>query len=168
MDRPRGRCTSLSLERTPRLRWARGSGVRERRLSPGRWRRLHRLHRLHCLWLELRLSRLNVVLIHGSRLHRRLLKLGLRHRIRRQRLSILHRRLRQRRILVGHRSRLLIDRLGLLYWLVLVLDGRLLQLLLRLLLAVDRLRLRHRRGAILAVVVHVDFEIVQEELVCGD
>ncbi len=126
------------------------------------------MHRLHRLWLELRLSRLNVVLIRGSRLHRRLLKLGLRHRIRRQRLSILHRRLQRRRILVGHRSRLLIDRLGLLYRLIMVLDGRLLRLLLRLLLPVDRLRLRHRRGVILAVVVHVDFEIVQEELVCGD
>jgi hypothetical protein len=152
MDRPRGRCTSLSLERTPRHRWARGSGVRERRL------RLHRLHRLHRLRLELRLSRLSIVLSHGSRLHRRLLELRLRHQIRRQRLSILHRRLR--RILVGHWSRLLVDGLGLLHRLILVLDGRLLlRLLLR--LPIDRLRLRHRLGMILAVAVHVDFGIVQ-------
>ncbi len=101
MNRPRGRCTSLSLERTPRHRWARGSGVRERRLSPGRRRRLHRLHLLHRLRLELRLSRLSIVLSHGSQLHRRLLILGLRHRIRWQRLGILHWLRRRRRILAG-------------------------------------------------------------------
>jgi hypothetical protein len=149
MNRPRGRCTSLSLERTPRHRWARGSGVRERRLSPGRRGRLHRFHRLRRLRLELRLGRLSIVLSHRSRLHRRLLVLGLRHLIRRQRLSILHRLRRRRRILAGHRSRLLVNRLDLLYQLILVLDGRLLLrlllwLLLRLRLPVDRLRLRHR------------------------
>ena len=123
------------------------------------------MHLLHRLRLELRLSRLSIVLIHGSRLHRRLLKLGLRHRIQGQRLGILHRRLRL--ILVGYRSRLLVDRLVLLHRLILVLDGRLLRLLLRLRLPIDRLRLWHRRGVILAVVVHVDFGIVQEELIGG-
>jgi hypothetical protein len=166
MNRPRGRCTSLSLERTPRHRWARRSGVRERRLSPGRRRRLHRLHRLHRLRLELRLGRLSIVLSHRGRLYRRLLVLGLRYLIRWQRLSILHRRLRRRRrILVGHRSRLLVDWLSLRHRLILVLDGR---LLLRLRLPIDRLRLRHRRGVILAVVVHADSGIVQKRLISGD
>jgi hypothetical protein len=119
------------------------------------------------LRLELRLSRVSIVMSHGSRLHRRLLELGLRHLIRWQRLGILHRRLRRRRILIGYRSPLLVDRLGLLHRLILVLDGRLLRLLLRLRLPIDRLRLWHRRGVILAVVVHVDLGIVQEELICG-
>ena len=142
MDRPRGRCTSLSLERTPRHRWARGSGVRERRLSPGRRRRLHRLHGLHNLQLSLRLSRLSIELRHRSRLHRWLLELGLRHLILRQRLRILHRLRRRRRVLIGHWSRLLVDRLALLYRLILVLNWRLqLRLLLQLL---RRLRLRLR------------------------
>ncbi len=93
--------------------------------------------------------------------------------IRRQRLSILHRLRRRRRILTGHRSRLLVDRLDLLYRLILVLDGQLLLgwllwLLLRLRLPVDRLRLRHWRGVILAVVVHTDTEVVQQELINGD
>jgi hypothetical protein len=64
-------------------------------------------------------------------LYRRLLVLGLRHLIRRQRLRILHRLRRRRRIRAGHWPRLLVDRLNLLYRLKLVLDGR---LLLRLLL----------------------------------
>ncbi len=145
-------------------------GPRERRLSPGRRRRLHRLCRLR---LKLRLGRLSIVLSHRSRLHRWLLVLRLRHLIRWQRLSILHRLRRRRRILAGHRSRLLVDRLDLLYRLILVLDGwlllRLLQrLLLRLRLPVDRLRLRHRRGVILAVVVHTDSGVVQQELISGD
>jgi hypothetical protein len=119
------------------------------------------LHRLHRLRLELRLGWLSIVLSHRSRLHRRLLVLGLRHLIRRQRLSILHRR-RRRRILVGRRSRLLVDRLSLRHRLVLVLDRRLLRL------PIDRLRLRHRRGMILAVVVHADSGIVQKRLISGD
>ncbi len=119
--------------------------------------------------LELRLSRLSIILSHGSRRHRRLLVLGLHHRIRRQRLGILHRLRRRRRILAGHRSRLLVDRLSLLHRLILVLDGRLLlRLLLRLRLPIYQLRLLHRRGVILAVVVHVDFGIVQKELISGD
>ncbi len=129
------------------------------------------MHRLRHLRLELRLSRLSIVLSHRGRLHRRLLVLGLRHLIRRQRLSILHRL--RRRILAGHRSLLLVDRLDLQYRLILVLDGRLLLrlllwLLLRLRLPVDRLRLRHRRGVILAVVVHADSGAVQQELISGD
>ncbi len=89
----------------------------------------------------------------------------------RQRLSILH-RLRRR-----HRSRLLVDRLNLLYRLILVLDRRLLlrlrlQLLLWLLLwlrlPVDRLRLWHRRGVILAVVVHADSGVLSVRLVGCD
>ncbi len=173
MNRPRGRCTSLPLERTPRHQWARGSGVRERRLSPGRRRRLHLWHRLR----HRRLSRRRVILRHRSRLYRRLLILRLRSRVLRQRLSILHRLRRRRRIRTGHRSLLLVDRLDLLYRLILVLDRRLrlrlqLQLLwrlwLRLRLPVGRLRLRHRRGVILAVVVHADSGILSERLMSSD
>ena len=183
MNRPRGRCTSLPLERAPRHRWARGSGVRERRLSPGRRRRLHLLHRRR----HLRLSRRSVELRHGSLLNSWLLELGLwLHRlILRQRLRILHRLRRRRRVLIGHRSRLLVNRLALLYRLILVLNGRLLllwwlqllwllqllqrlRLRLRLGLPIDRLRLRHRRGRVLAVVVHADSGVLSERLVGGD
>jgi hypothetical protein len=110
-------------------------------------------------------------------LYHRLLILRLRHLILRQRLSILHRLRRRRRIQTGHRSRLLVDRLNLLYRLILVLDRRLLlrlllQLLwwlqLRLRLPVGGLRLRHRRGVILAVVVHADSGILSERLICCD
>jgi hypothetical protein len=124
------------------------------------------------LRLNLRLSRLSIELRHRSRLYRWLLVLGLRHLIRRQRLRILHRL--RRRIRTGHRSRLLVDRLDLLYRLILVLDGRLLLrlLLLRLLLwlrlPVDWLRLRHRRGVILAVVVHADSGVLSERLIGSD
>jgi len=174
LNRPRGRCTSLPLERTPRHRWARGSGVRERRLSPGRRRRLHLLHRRR----HLRLSRRSVELRHRSLLHSWLLELRLRrHLVLRQRLRILHRLRRRRRILVGHRSRLLIDRLALLHRLILILNRRLLllwrlQLLhrLRLRLPISRLRrrLRHRRGRVLAVVVHADSGMLSERLVASD
>ncbi len=93
--------------------------------------------------------------------------------VRRQRLSILHRLRRRRRVLIGHRSRLLIDRLALLYRLILVLDRRLrllLQLLwwLRLRLPVGWLRLRHRRGEVLAVVVHADSGVLSERLIDRD
>ncbi len=102
-------------------------------------------------------------------MYRWLLELGLRQLIRRQRLRILHRLGRRRRIRTGHGSRLLVDRLALLYRLVLVLNGRLLlrlllQLLrrrrLRLRLPVDWLRLRHRRGKVLAVDVHSDWGVL--------
>ncbi len=128
------------------------------------------MHRLR----HLRLSRWSIILRHRSRLYRRLLILRLRHLILRQRLSILHRLRRQRRIRTGHRSRLLVDRLNLLYQLILVLDRRLrlglllqllLLLLLRLRLPVDWLRLRHRRGVILAVVVHADSGVLSERLI---
>ncbi len=147
--------------------------VRERRLSPGRRRRLHWLHRLHHLRLSLRLSRLSIELRHRSRFYRWLLELGLRHLIRWQRMRILHRLRRRRRVLIGHRSRLLVDRLALLYRLVLVLNGwlllwLLLQLLRRLRLPVGWLRLRHRRGKVLAVVVHTDSGILSGRLVGGD
>jgi hypothetical protein len=57
-----------------------------------------------------------------------LLELGLRrHLVLRQWLRILH-RLRRRRILVGHGSRLLVDRLALLHRLILILNRRLLLL----------------------------------------
>ena len=121
-----------------------------------------------------RLSRRGVVLRHGSRLCRQLLILRLRNRVLRQWLSILRRLRRRRRTWTEHRSRLLVDRLALLYRLILVLNRQLLQLWLlqllqrlRLRLPVDWLRLRHRRGVILTVVVHADFGIVQEELTCG-
>ncbi len=132
---------------------------------------------LRRLRLELRLSRLSIVLRHRSRLYRRLLVLGLRHLIRRQRLRILHRLRRRRRIRARHGPRLLVDRLDLLYQLILVLDGRLLlrlllqlllRLLLRLRLPVDWLRLRHRRGLILAVVVHADSGVLSERLIGSD
>jgi hypothetical protein len=109
-----------------------------------------------------------------------LLELGLRHLILRQRLRILHRLRRRRRVLIGHRSRLLVNRLALLYRLILVLNGLLLlwwlqllwllQLLqrLRLRLPIDRLRLRHRRGRVLAVVVHADSGVLSERLVTSD
>jgi hypothetical protein len=111
-----------------------------------------------------------------------LLELGLRrHLVLRQGLRILHRLRRRRRVLIGHRSRLLVNRLALLYRLILVLNGRLLllwwlqllwllQLLqrLRLRLPIDRLRLRHRRGRVLAVVVHADSGVLSERLVGGD
>ncbi len=125
--------------------------------------------------LNLRLSRLSIELRHRSRLYRWLLELGLRHLIRRQRLRILHRLRRRRRVLVGHRSRLLVDRLALLYRLILVLNGRLLlrlllQLLrrLRLRLPVGWLGLRHRRGEVLAVVVHADSGVLSGRLVGSD
>jgi hypothetical protein len=93
----------------------------------------------------------------------------------RQGLRILHRLRRRRRILVGHRSRLLIDRLALLHRLILILNRRLLllwrlQLLQRLRLPIRRLRrrLRHRRGRVLAVVVHVDSGMISERLVVSD
>jgi hypothetical protein len=129
------------------------------------------------LRLNLRLKRLSIELRHRSRLYRWLLVLGLRHLIRRQRLRILHRLRRRRRIRTGHGSRLLVDRLDLLYRLILVLDGRLLlrlllqlllRLLLRLRLPVDWLRLRHRRGVILAVVVHADSGVLSERLIGSD
>jgi hypothetical protein len=121
-------------------------------------------------------GRWSIILRHRSRLYRRLLILRLRHLILRQRLSILHRLRRwRRRIRTGHRSRLLIDRLNLLYRLILVLDRRLrllLQLLwwlrLRLQLPVGRLRLRHRRGEVLAVVVHADSGVLSERLINRD
>jgi hypothetical protein len=119
------------------------------------------------LRLRLRLSRLSIVLRHRSRLYRWLLVLGLRHLIRRQRLSILH-RLRRRRMRTGHRPRLLIDRLNLLYRLILVLDGRLLLRLRLQLLLWLLLRLRHRRGVILGVVVHADSGVLSERLVGCD
>jgi hypothetical protein len=126
------------------------------------------LHRLRHLRLGLR----SVILRHRSRLYRRLLILRLRHLILRQRLSILH-RLRRQRIRTGHRSRLLIYRLNLLYRLILVLDRwlrLLLQLLwwLRLRLPVGWLRLRHRRGEVLAVVVHADSGVLSERLIDRD
>ncbi len=144
-------------------------GPRERRLSPGRRRRLHLLHRLR----HRRLSRRSVILRHRSRLYRRLLILRLRHLILRQRLSILHRLRRRRRIRTGHGSRLLLDRLNLLYRLILVLDRLLLlqlllQLLWRLRLRLPVGRLRHRRGVILAVVVHADSGILSERLMRCD
>ncbi len=124
---------------------------------------------------HLRLSRRSIILRHRSRLYPWLLELRLRHLIRRQRLRILHRLQRRRRVLIGHRSRLLVDRLALLYRLVLVLNERLLlrlrlQLLrrLRLWLPVGWLRLRHRRGKILAVVVHADSGVLSERLVGSD
>ena len=117
-------------------------------------------------------------------MNRWLLELGLRHLILRQRLRILHRlRRRRRRVLIGHRSRLLVNRLALLYRLILVLNGRLLllwwlqllwllqllqRLWLRLRLPIDRLRLRRRRGRVLAVVVHADSGVLSERLVGGD
>ena len=107
-----------------------------------------------------------------------MLELGLRrHLVLRQWLRILHRLRRRRRILVGHRSRLLIDRLALLHRLILILNRRLLllwrlQLLhrLRLRLPISRLRrrLRHRRGRVLAVVVHADSGMLSERLVASD
>ncbi len=119
------------------------------------------MHRLR----HLRLSRRSIILRHRSRLYRRLLILRLRHLILRQGLSILHRLRRRRRIRTGHRSRLLVDRLNLLYRLILVLDRQLrlrlllqllLLLLLRLQLPVDWLRLRHRRGVILLVKMFIE------------
>ncbi len=105
------------------------------------------------------------------------LGLGLHHLILRQRLRILHRLRRWRRVLIGHRSRLLVGRLALLYRLILVLNGRLLllgwlqllwwlQLLQRLRLPIDRLR--RRRGRVLAVVVHADSGVLSERLVASD
>ncbi len=107
-------------------------------------------------------------------MYRQLLILRLRSRVLRQRLSILHRLQLRRRIRTGHRSRLLVNRLALLYRLILVLNRRLLllwllQLLqrLRLRLLVDRLRLLQRRGRVL-VVVHADSGVLSERLVTSD
>jgi hypothetical protein len=97
-------------------------------------------------------------------LYRRLLVLGLRHLIRRQRLRILHRLRRRWRIQAGHGPRLLVDRLNLLHRLILVLDGL---LLLRLLLQ-QRLRLlRLLLWLILTVEVHADSGRVSKRLMGG-
>ncbi|MFN9907438.1 MAG: hypothetical protein ACK56F_15175, partial [bacterium] len=68
-------------------------------------------------------------------------------------------------------SRLLINRLALLHRLILILNRRLLllyRLWLRLPISRLRRRLRHRRGRVLAVVVHVDSGLISERLVGSD